>query len=236
MGRTFNQGVKYWALGIVSFSLIVLAYFFGPESNLTLLSRLHYNALFILTPCIGEVKSYEDESIKFDYIEPPGILRHVDYYWVPNSNDLTYDSPFRHASEAIDMRISLKPSYKFKLPGGIPNSVEKTAKWPEPKIVNLKRGSGVIKIVYPMEKDLGFKDLYVTGKNDYIYSIPMPYYFERTVDGSWFFRALYHTEILPGSFTDIVKPRGFFTWLFTPCADKQMYCSSNMIIKSLEVK
>ena len=216
--------------------MLLLPYSFGPASNLTLLSKLHYNTLFVLTPCMGSTKTYEDESVKLDYIEPPDILRHTYYYWVPNSNDLTYDSPFTHASEAIDMEISLKPSYKFKMPGGIPNPAKKTGKGPEPIIVNLKKGSGIIKTLCPIEKDLGFKDLYIVGKNDYIYRIAMPYYFERTVDGAWLFRALYHTGILPGSFTDRVKPRGFFTWFFTPCSDKQMYCSSNMIMKSLEVK
>ncbi len=226
--------------GIIIFGLLILIYFFGPESKLTLLSRVHYNTLFVLTPCLGETKSYEDESIKFNYTKPPGIFSHITPSPAPSNLNPSYHSPFEMASEVIDMGIAISPSYKYKIQSNRFNPTEKTGIGPEPRTVNLKKGVGVIKTENPIDKDLGFEYLYITGKNDYTYRISMPFYVERIINKSWFYRALYHSGILSWlqsvDYSISARPRGFFTWFITPCADKQAYCSTNTIMKSLEVK
>lgn len=217
----------------------IIAYFFGPESKLTLLSRLHYNTLFVLTPCIGRTKTYDDGYINFKYTEPPGILSHTATLFTGLLH--IYEvTPLSDATEVVDMGITLKPSYKYKVQGSRPNPTEPTGSGPKPRAVNFRKGTGIIRTEKLLDESVGFEYLYITGRNGYIYRIAMPFYLYRKADMSWFFSAFYHSHILswllPGSFTDLVQPRGFINWFLTPCADKQAYCAANKVIKSLEVK
>ncbi|MHB0995168.1 MAG: hypothetical protein ACYC2I_02225 [Elusimicrobiales bacterium] len=222
---------KYFLAGAALSLPLFFAYFYGPKSELTLLSRLHYNTLFVYTPCLSKHETYNDGSVKFDYRRPPNLLSHTAVLFIdPN---FRAKDPFADATEAASLELPTGYAYKFKLPAGAPVLP------PPARTLKLKKGMGEVRTAEPSFKDYGPERLYISGKNGYLYQIELPFYLERIVDRSWFFAAMYHSGILsslmPGSFTDYMPPRGFFKWFFTPCADKQMYYSGKALIESLEV-
>lgn len=224
-----NKKLKYSIIGTAILAPMLFSYFYGPKSELTLLSRLHYNALFVYTPCLGRLETFDDGAVKFNYRRPPAMLSHTAVLIMNPFNRGT--ETFRYATEAISLDIPTGYAYKFKPPAGKPFLLAPV------RTIKLKKGSGGIRIGGPAFKDYGPEFLYLSGKNGYTYEIELPFYLERMVDRSWIFPALYHSGILSmlGSFTNLLPPRGFFKWFFTPCADKQLYCSGEIMLKSIEV-
>lgn len=226
-----SKKLRYSIIGTAILAPMLFSYFYGPKSELTLLAKLHYNTLFIYTPCLGRLETFDDGAVKFSYRRPPAMLSHTAVLSIDPYNQRT--DPFRYAIEAISMDIPTGYAYKFKPPAGKPFL-------PAPaRTVKLKKGSGGIRTGNPSFKNYGPEYLYLSGKNGYTYEIELPFYLERIVDRSWIFPALYHSGILsrimPESFTNLLPPRGFFKWFFTPCADKQLYCSGEIMLKSIEV-
>lgn len=226
-----NKKIKYSLIGFAILAPILVSYFYGPKSELTLLARLHYNTLFTYTPCLGRLETFDDGAVKFNYRRPPTILSHTAVLVM----DPLYRgrNPFQYATETISLDIPTGYAYKFKLPTGKPFIPAPT------KTIKFKKGSGEISTGDSTFKNYGPEYLYLSGKNGYSYKIELPFYLERVVDRSWIFPAMYHSgilsQIMPGSFTNLLPPRGFFKWFFTPSADKQLYCSSEVILKSIEV-
>lgn len=223
----------YLGSGLILALLLAGVYRFGPESELSLLSRLHYNTLFILTPCMGEKRTYDDGSVKFHYIKPPRFFSNT----APIFIDPLHHSglnPFRDASEVIDMNLSFHYAYKFR-----PARPSDSAPGIGTREIQFRNGKGVVKIEAPSATKYGPEFVYFT-KSSYTYRIPLPVYAERMTDKTWLSAALHHAGILdallPGVFIEFPPPRGFFTWFFTPCADKQWHCSSNAILNSLEMQ
>jgi len=223
--------MKYSIIGTVILTPALFAYFYGPKSELTLLARLHYNTLFVYTPCLGRQETYDDGAVKFSYRRPPALLSHTAVLFLDPTYHQTSE-PFADATEAVSLEIPTGYAYKFKLPS-------KPALPAPASRVKLKKGMGEIRNGEPSFKDYGPQHLYLSGKTGYTYKIALPFYLERTVNRTWIFPALYHSGILsrlmPGSFTDYLPPRGFLNWFFTPCADKQMYCSGKVMLESIEV-
>ncbi len=210
------------------------AYFSGPVSKLTLLSRLHYNTLFVYTPCLSRLKTYDDGSVKFYYRRPPTALSDTAPLFISPTYNSAEQSQFSDAIEAIDLGIPACHyySYKFKFP--------KRPKFSPPtRTINIKNGTAEVHKGDPSVKDYGPEFLYLYGKNGYVYRIELPFYLERMEDRNWLFAALYHSGVLsllmPNSFTDYLPPRGFLKWFFTPCADKQLYYSGKAMLESLEI-
>ena len=228
-----NKKLMLSLISAVILAPVLFAYFYGPKSELTLLSKAHYNTLFVFTPCLGSAKTYDDGYIKFNYTLPPVLLSHTAAFFI----DPFYRgaaNPFHDATEVADLDLPFKPSYKYKTPAGAPG-----LEAPGSKTVGFKKGKGVLRTEEPSLGSYGPEYLYILVKNGYMYRVAMPFYPERVVDRSWFFPALYHSRILshvmPGSFTDLLPPRGFLNWFFTPCADKQMFCSASAALQSIEV-
>lgn len=215
-------------LGLAS----LFAYFYGPKSELTLLAKLHYNTLFVYTPCLSRLKTYDDGAVKFNYRQPPELLSHTPVLFVDPLYHASND-PFSDALEAVSLEMPTGYAYKFKLPPG-------TLTLPPPKrTLKLKKGTGEVRNWEPSYKDYGPEHLYLYGKNGYVYQIELPFYLERIGDSFWLPEALYQSGILswlmPGSFSGRMPPRGFLEWFFTPCADKQLYYSGKTMIESMEV-
>lgn len=214
-------------------SALAFAYFTGPTSELTLLSRLHYNTLFIYTPCLSGLKTYDDGAIKFNYRQPPALLSHTPVLFVDPLYLASRKHPFADALEAISLEISTGYAYKFKLPPG-PLTLP-----PPKRTIKLKKGLGEVRNWDPSYNDYGPEHLHLYGKNGYVYEIELPFYLERIGDRTLLFAALHHSGVLslimPGSFSDYMPPRGFFKWFFTPCADKQLYYSGKAMLESLEI-
>lgn len=226
-----NKKSLLLALAAVSAPLL-FAYFHGPKSELTLLARLHYNTLFVYTPCLSGLKTYDDGAVKFDYRQPPPLLSHTAVLFVDPLHH-TWNDPFADALEAVSLELPTGYAYKFKLPPG------KFTLPPPERTLKLKKGTGEVRKGDPSFKDYGPEHLYLSGKNGYVYQIELPFYLERISDGFWLPEALYQSGILswlmPGSSYGHMPPRGFLEWFFTPCADKQMYYSGKTMLESLEV-
>jgi len=226
-----SKKIKYTLIGAALCLPLLFAYFYGPKSELTLLAKLHYNTLFVYTPCLSRLKTYDDGAVKFNYRQPPELLSHTAVLFV----DPTYmraADPFSDALEAVSLEIPVGYAYKFKL-------AKKPSLSPPARTLNLKKGTAEVRTWEPSFKDYGPERLYLYGKNGYIYQIELPFYLERITDRYWLFAALYHSGVLslimPGSFTGYMPPRGFLEWFFTPCADKQLYYSGKTMLESLEI-
>lgn len=229
-----NKKTKYLLFAATPLALAsIFAYFNGPKSELTLLARLHYNTLFVYTPCLSGLKTYDDGAIKFNYRQPPTLLSHTAVLFVNPLYLASRKHPFADALEAISLEIPTGYAYKFKLPPG-------TLTLPPPKrTIKLKKGTGEVRNWDPSYKDYGPEHLYLSGKNGYVYQIELPFYLERIGDSFWLPEALYQSGILswlmPGFFFDRIQPRGLLEWFFTPCADKQLYYSGKTMLESLEI-
>ncbi|OGR68775.1 MAG: hypothetical protein A2081_05155 [Elusimicrobia bacterium GWC2_61_19] len=234
-----NKRSKYALIGAVLLAPLLFAYFYGPKSELTLLARLHYNTLFVYTPCLGRAETYDDGAVKFNYIRPPELLSHTAVLFMDPYAAGTTTPWHKGAKEVVDLGLPSGPLgtvYRFIPPAGSPVL---SASGPGARAIKLKKGEGVIRTEEPSFKNYRPEFLYVSGKNGYIYRLPLPFYLERIVDRSWLFPALYHSGILsllmPGSYTDLLPPRGFLKWFFTPSADKQLSCSGEAMLRSIEV-
>lgn len=237
-----NRMLKYWGLAGIIFCLALIFYFSGPASELTLISRLHYNAVFNLTPCMGMRKNYDDGVISFSYPVPPAIL---------NRTPPVFISPFQSKRESealgayIEVDAQLKPSYRYPAPAYI-----ETQAPAEPRLKAILRSSGAEPVKMELRKSSAFvrkegafggegdnEFLYVLGKNGYIYRLAMPRYPSRKHNGLWLVQALYNSGLLSRDYyTDQPQPQGFWKWFLTPGADKQAYCAGNALKETLEVK
>jgi hypothetical protein len=225
--------IKYLAFAALIISVpLLFAYFYGPKSELTLLSRLHYNTLFVYTPCLSKTETFDDGYVRFTYKRPPEFLSNTAVLFIDPMRIRGTKDPFQDAIEAISLDIPTTYAYKYKLPS-------KPVFPPAARTIKLKKGIGEIRPGDPSFKDYGPEYLYLTGKNGYIYKIELPFYLGRTGDTFWPLAALYQSGILsrliPGCFPGYMPPRGFFEWFFTPCADKQLYYSGESILKSIEI-
>jgi len=222
----------YLALGLTLALLALGAYRFGPESELTLFSRLHYNTLFVITPCMGKKQAYDDGNVTFNYTTPPSFFSNTASIFI-NTTHQADMNPFRNAIEVIDMNLPFLPSYKFR--ESQPKDISRPIGARE---IRFKNAKVIIKADGPSTAKYGPEFIYFTA-NGYIYRISLPTYAERMTDRSWLYASLHHSgilsTILPGAFSNFPPPRGFFAWFFTPCADKQLHCSSSEILKSLEI-
>lgn len=52
--------------------LVIFVRFTGPDVQLTWVSGFHYRLVYLLTPCCGEIRQYEDENIRFSWRESCG--------------------------------------------------------------------------------------------------------------------------------------------------------------------
>lgn len=223
---------KYALVGALLLVPALFAYFYGPKSELTLLARLHYNTLFVYTPCLGKLQSYDDGAVRFNYRRPPALLSHTAVLAQAPGRNKTADL-LQDATEAVSLELPFGPAYKLKFKSEPPALPTPT------RTLQVRGGTGEIRPGDTSFKDYGPENLYLTRGNGYVYKIELPFYLERIVDRSWIFPALYHsgifTLLMPGSFTDYLPPRGFLKWFFTPCADKQMYCSGKTMLESIEL-
>jgi len=229
---SLSTRLKYSLIGAAILAPMLFSYFYGPKSELTLLARLHYNTLFVYTPCLGRMQSYDDGIVRFNYRRPPALLSHTAVLFVTPGHNRTADI-LQEATEVVNLELPFGPAYKLKFKSELPAL-------PTPvRTMKVRGGTGEIRPGVSTFKDYGPEYLYLTLKNGYIYKIELPFYLERIVDRSWIFPALYHTGILtwlmPGAFADYLPPRGFWEWFFTPCADKQMYCSGKTMMESIEL-
>jgi len=243
---TQKRWFKYWGIAGLFAGLMLLAYFFGPDSKLTLIARLHYNTLFILTPCVGSVETYSDEAISFNYTVPPVALNRTASAFINPFSSRR--GPESDISGYIDMNIPLKPSHKYKAQAakeaGTVNSGAARLEellgrsGPAPVKAGLKKGTGFIRKEGIFGGPGNFEFLYVLGKNDYVYRIVMPFYpYRHNDDFLWLELALYNANLLSRDhYTNLPQPRGFWNWFLTPSADKQAYCCGNTIRKTFEIK
>lgn len=208
---------------------LTLVYLAGPANKLGRLSRLHYNALFLLTPCLGPSAAYDDGAVAFSYKVPPDMVnRQEPAFW-----DLFSRAGSRLAGwENLNVRLS--PSYRFKAPAG--KDLAAIVAAASPQVVKVSGGDALMTTegVFGGSGDLKF--LYVMGKNGYVYRLAMPRYPAREESGSWVRRALESTPLLEVVSTDMPRSRGFLYWFLTPSAEKQAYCSARTTLKTLALK
>lgn len=193
-------------------------YFAGPADELTLLTRLHYNTLFLLTPCLGDSTTYDDDAVAFSYTMPPRMM---------NRQEPVFVGMFAPAGKELagweDLNLRLSPSYRFKAPAG--KSLAEIVANSSPQAVKAGNGEALIATEGAFGGSGDIKFLYAMGKNGYVYRLALPRYPARRDDAAWLAQAL-----------DAPRAQGFLYWLLTPAAEKQAYCSAEMMLKTFQLK
>jgi hypothetical protein len=208
-------------------------YISGPESKLTLLSRLHYNTVYLLTPCsVGETRKHSDESISFEYIAPPKslIVRHADGGPL---NGFHRKNWLDEITDATILDSGIDYALKFRLPAKAQAELEN----------QLRESAQVVAdtgFVYHIRKENDFAAegendyLYAAGKNRYFYRILLPVYPNRDEDKWLLVRALHaagmlNIQIGSEGYPIYAPTFGFVDWFFQPSAEKLSYCSAKRL-------
>lgn len=217
--RPMLRRVKSGYLAAAGLLGLALAFYFaGPASELTLLNRLHYNTLFLLTPCLGDRTIYDDGAVSFSYTTPPGTL---------NRQEPAFLGIFSTAGKDLasweDLNLRLSPSYRFKVSAG--KSLAGIVEASSPRAVKVGNGEAFISTEGTFGGNGDLKFLYALGKNGYVYRLALPRYPARGLDDAWLLQAL-----------DAPRAQGFLYWFLTPAAEKQAYCSAELMIKTFLLK
>lgn len=239
----FHPGRKTYLAGGVLLLLSVILYFSGPARELPLLPRLHYNAVFMLTPCVSRTAAYSEDGISFHYLIPGKLLR------FPERSDpsLTHhpmpvSATLETAINTEVMDIPLQPSNKYWRIGAgasVSNS-SGPALLPgfardvgyEKSRPSISRGQILLRREGLAGGNGEYEFLYTYGDNGRFFRIAMPRYPARRHKNSWFHQAAYNSRLLPLDMMEGPQP-GFLRWFLRPGAEKMEYCSGKLIRETI---